>query len=68
MIDDTSIYSYETGFVKWDQIKTHTLKDDSMLFDIEFENNEKKAIEYNKYIDIELLIKELDLKLMTNRL
>ncbi len=62
MIDNTAIYSYETGFIKFNQIKTHTLKTDSMLLEIELKNNEKKSIEYNKFVDIELVNKELKMK------
>jgi hypothetical protein len=63
MIDDTSIYSYETGFIKWDQIKKYTLRDDSMLLEIELKNNEKKSIEYNKFVDFGLVDKELQMRL-----
>ena len=62
MIDNTAIYSYETGFIKLNQIKTHTLKTESMLLEIELKNNERKSIEYNKFLNIELFKKELEMK------
>jgi hypothetical protein len=62
MIDNTTIYSYETGFIKWNQIKRYTLKTDSMFLDIELKNNETKSIVYNKFLDAELFKKELDIQ------
>jgi len=62
MIDNTSIYSYETGFIKLSQIKNYTLKDDLMILNLELKNNEIKSIKYNKFVDVELLKKELEMK------
>jgi len=63
MIDNTDIYSNETRFIKLSQIKKYTLNTDSMILYLELNNNKKKSIKYNKFVDIDLLKKELDLKI-----
>lgn len=62
LINNTAIYSYETGFINLNQVKSHTLKPDSMVLEIKLKNNETKSIEYNKFINIELFKKELKRK------
>ena len=62
MIDNTDIYSNETGFIKLNQIKKYTLNTDSMILDLELNNNKRKVIKYNKFVDVDLLKKELELK------
>jgi len=62
MINDTDFYSNETGFIKWNKIKKCTINTDSKAIDIEFNNHKKKSVKYNKFIDEELLKKELELK------
>jgi len=62
MINNTDFYSNETGFIKLSQIKKYTLNTDSMIFDLELNNNKKKSIKYNKFVDIDLLKKELEVK------
>ena len=62
MIDSTSIYSYETGFLKLNQIINYTLKPDSKLVEFEVKNYERKSIIYNKFLDFESFKKELEIK------
>jgi len=63
MVNNTCIYSHETGFIKLEQIKKYSKNTDLMSLNFELKNDEKKSIEYNKFIDIELLDKELQMKL-----
>jgi len=63
MIDNIDVYSNETGFIKLSQIKTYTLNTDSMILDLELNNNKKKSIKYNKFVDVDLLKKELEKKI-----
>ena len=63
MLSNTDIYSQETGFIKLEKIEKYSLNVDSMQLDLELKNNEKKSIEYNKFVDVGLLDKELQIKL-----
>jgi len=62
MIDNTDIYSNETGFIRLSQIKKYSLNTDSMILDLELNNNKRKSIRYNKFVNIELFKKELEMK------
>jgi len=63
MINDTAIYSFETGFIELNEIEKYSFKDDLMLLNIELKNNQMESIEYNKFLDLESFKKELELKL-----
>lgn len=62
MINNTDFYSNETGFIKWSKIKKCTINTDYKVIDIVFNNNKNKSVKYNKFVDIDLLKKELELK------
>jgi len=62
MINNTDFYSNETGFIKLSKIKKCIINPDYKVIDIEFNNNKKKSVKYNKFVDVDLLKKELELK------
>ena len=62
MTDKEGIYSSESGYVKWETIKTFNVEADIMHVSLELNDNEKKSIVYNKHVDIELLKSEITKK------